>query len=106
MVSRNFVTTYNGIRWRDRGLHDILILEKNRVCQSFRSCLLAKDHMHSVMFLEHFQIKSITRMLTKHLLSARFDMKLYTATHGCNWHPIVIKGAMVIGVSRDVGSHV
>jgi hypothetical protein len=45
-------------------------------------------------------------MLTKRLSSARFDMKLYTATHGCNWHPIVIKGAVVIGVSGDVGIHV
>ncbi len=46
-------------------------------------------------------------MLTKRLSSARFDMKLYTATHGCNWHPIVIKGAVVIGGgSGDVGSHI
>jgi hypothetical protein len=96
----------NCVRWRDHGLRDILMLEKNRVCQLFCPCLLAKNHVRSVMFHGRFQIKSITRMLTKHLLSALFDMKLYTATHGCNWHSIVIKGAVVIGISRDDGSHV
>ena len=32
----------DGVRWRDRGLRDILVLEKHRVCQPFRLCLLAK----------------------------------------------------------------
>jgi hypothetical protein len=93
-------------RWRDRGLRDILVLEKNRVCQLFRLCLLAKDHVRSVMFRVRFQIKSIAQMLTKQLLSARFDMKLYTETYGCNWHPIVIKDAVVIGMNGDVGCHI
>ena len=39
----------NGVRWRDRGLRDILVLEENRVCQPFHSCLLAKNHVCSVM---------------------------------------------------------
>ena len=39
----------NGVRWRDRGLRDILVLEENRVCQPFCSCLLAKNHVCSVM---------------------------------------------------------
>jgi hypothetical protein len=55
----------NGVHWRDRGMRDILVLEKNRVCQSFCPCFLAKDHVRSVMFCGRFQIKSIARMLTK-----------------------------------------
>ena len=96
----------NGIRWRDLGLRDILLLVKNCVRQSFCPCLLAKKHVHSVMFRGRFQIKSIARTITKRLSSVRFDMKLYAATHWCNWHSIVIKGAVVIGISGDVGSHV
>jgi hypothetical protein len=96
----------NGICWRDCGLRDILVLEKNHVRQSFCSCLLAKNHVRSVMIRGRFQIKYIARTLTIRLSSVRFDMKLYAATHGCNWHLIVIKGPVVIGISGDVGSHV
>ncbi len=42
--------TDNGIRWRDRGLRDKLVFEKNHVCQLFHPCFLAKDHVRSVMF--------------------------------------------------------
>ncbi len=39
----------NGIRWRDRGLRDILVREKHCVCETFCLCLLAKKHMCPVM---------------------------------------------------------
>jgi hypothetical protein len=41
----------NGIRWCDRGLRYILVLEKHRVRQSFRSCLLAKNNVCSVVLI-------------------------------------------------------
>ena len=41
----------NGIRWHDRGLRDILVLEKHRVSQSFCSCLCAKNNVCSVVLL-------------------------------------------------------
>ena len=45
-------------------------------------------------------------MLTKCRLSVWFYVKLYSATHGCYWHPIVIETAMMVGIPGDVGSHV
>jgi hypothetical protein len=45
-------------------------------------------------------------MLTKRLSSAWFYVKLDSISHGCYWHPIVIKTAMMVGKRRDVGSHV
>jgi hypothetical protein len=96
----------NGIRWRDRGLRDILVLEKHRVCQSFHPCLLAKNHVHSVMFRGRFQIKSIARMLTKRLSSAWFYMELDRTSHGRKWHAIIIETAVMIRPCRDVGSHI
>ena len=83
----------NGVHWRDRGLRDILVLEKK--------CLPVVLPVSSCK-----KPRAFGNVPTKCLSSAWFDRKLYTATHGCNWHPIVIKGAVVIGISGDVGSHV
>ena len=39
----------NGIHWCDRGLSDMLVLEENRVCQSFCPCFLAEYSVRPVM---------------------------------------------------------
>ncbi len=45
-------------------------------------------------------------MLTKCRASAWFYVELYSASHGCDWHPIVVKTAVMVGIHRDFGSHV
>ncbi len=33
-------------------------------------------------------------------------MKLYSTAHGSKWHAVVVEGAVVVRICRDVGCHV
>ena len=48
-LSQFVVCIDDGIRWCDCRLSDIFVFEEHRVCETFCSCLLAKNHMCPVM---------------------------------------------------------
>ena len=62
-------------------LHDVLVLEKYRISDSFGLCLFYNDNVTSVMLFWCFEIPTIHRMLTPRSSSIRFDMELYCASH-------------------------
>ena len=65
-----------------------------------------KDAMCPVVFRRGTDVPAISGVFAPGALAAWFYVELHCATNWCQWHPVIVKWSVVIGVCRDLGGNI
>ena len=65
-----------------------------------------KDAICPVVFRRVPNVPAIGGVFAPGAAATRFYVKLYSTPDWCQWHPVIVKWSVVIGICRDLGGNI
>ena len=90
----------------DCRLCDVFVLEVNGVRKAVGAGHFYKDAMCPVVFRRGTDVPAVSGVFAPGATATGFYVELYGTPDWCQWHPVIVKWSVVIGVCRDLGGNI